>query len=309
MIERILCPVDMSDTSRVALERAIPLAERTGAAIDVLHAYHVPRPVEPVSALWMTAGEQPVWRVFEERARVELEQLLASLTAAERDRITAHLTHADPPTAILSAAQRLKSDLIVMGTHGRTGLSRFILGSVAERVVRESNCPVLTVRRPSVPEPAALRRFERTLVPVDFSACSVTAVHAAAAFARAFGGKLDLVHFWDVSPMLSADALTVDSGMVTPGLTRAAKVDAEQGLAEFLRRVGSQRLPIARTRIERGNPARAIVTLAERGDYDLVALGTHGRTGLSRLLLGSVAEHVVRRCRCPVLTVREPRRS
>src|SRR5687767_17478 len=112
MIERILCPVDMSDTSRVALERAFPLAERTGAAIDVLHAYQVPQPVEPASAVWMMAGERPIWRVFEDRARVELEHLLATLPTAQRERITTHLTHADPPTAILSTAQRLKSDLI-----------------------------------------------------------------------------------------------------------------------------------------------------------------------------------------------------
>jgi nucleotide-binding universal stress UspA family protein len=146
---RILCPVDFSDCSHAALAHALVLAERPGARLDVLHAYYMPARIQPGLLIWMAGGPRPAWELAEQHARKELDGFLARHAPDLRERVDIHVVHEDPTSAILAFATAHRSTLIVMGTHGRRGMSRLMTGSVAERVVRHAPCPVLTVREPS----------------------------------------------------------------------------------------------------------------------------------------------------------------
>ena len=148
-IKKLLCPVDCSESSKVALEYGLFIAKHFGAKAHVLHAWHVSMHVRPDLSVWVEAGgQQPIHEVVEAEARSETERFLSTLDPATRATIDVHLVQAEPAKAIIETAAREKFDLIVMGTHGRSGLAHLALGSVAERVVRHSPCPVLTVPRP-----------------------------------------------------------------------------------------------------------------------------------------------------------------
>jgi nucleotide-binding universal stress UspA family protein len=142
---RILCPVEASECSRAALRHAATLATHFDAELEALHVFSVPAYVQPSMLVWATVGPRPLWELAEEQAKRELDALLSSLPAEDRGRALATLEAGDPATVIVERAKRPGTDLVVMGTHGRTGARRLVLGSVAERVVRLAPCPVLVV--------------------------------------------------------------------------------------------------------------------------------------------------------------------
>jgi nucleotide-binding universal stress UspA family protein len=144
----------------------------------------------------------------------------------------------------------------------------------------------------------------RILVPVDFSEPSRAALDYAATLARTFGATLDVLHVWE-APSFAPRA----SGMVSlsagePSLNELVQRNANEALDDFVEEARKRGISIQSARTEMGVPWHTIVNVAETGNYDLVVLGTHGRTGLPRVLLGSVAENVVRHAHCPVMTVR-----
>lgn len=148
-ISAILVPVDFSDSSRAALEQALLFAERFDARLEVLHVWEIPAYVRPDLVVWIEGSEEhrkPMRDVAEARAESEMDDFLRQLPEHARDRITERLIGGDPVEVILRLTQDEPFDMVVMGTHGRTGLSHLLLGSVAERVVRGAGCPVLTVR-------------------------------------------------------------------------------------------------------------------------------------------------------------------
>jgi nucleotide-binding universal stress UspA family protein len=149
-----------------------------------------------------------------------------------------------------------------------------------------------------------MTQVQRILVPVDFSEGSRRALEYAADLARRYGATIDVLHVWDVPTYLPADTL-VSSGSQAWELTRLAQSTAEANLEKFVAEAAEEGIPIARTRAEPGVPSQVIADAAKNDDYDLIVMGTQGRTGLPRVLLGSVAERVVRHATCPVLTVRE----
>lgn len=144
-IERILCPVDASDCSRAALRHALELARHFDARLEVLHVYHVPAYIQPSLLVWASVGPRPLWEVAEERAKHDLQAFLAELDPADSARLSTGVVLGDPVSCIVEAVTNGRHDLVVMGTHGRTGTQRFVLGSVAERIVRLSPCPVLVI--------------------------------------------------------------------------------------------------------------------------------------------------------------------
>lgn len=148
-LKRILVPVDFSPCSRAALEYAAFLSEQVGASIEVLHIWALPRYIGPDVAL-QAFGER--WSTLAEYARAsaakEMEEFLTPLQRQGSISIKGKIESGEPYSRILSLTKDHKFDLIVMGTHGRTGLGHVFLGSVAERVVRRSPCPVLTIRLP-----------------------------------------------------------------------------------------------------------------------------------------------------------------
>ncbi len=150
-ISAILVPVDFSDSSLAALEQALLFAERFDARVEVLHVWELPAYVRPDLVVWIAGSEEhrkPMTDVAEARAEEEMDSFLRKVPAGPRARITERLVGGDPVDVILRLSQDEPFDLVVMGTHGRTGLGHLLLGSVAERVVRGAGCPVLTVRAP-----------------------------------------------------------------------------------------------------------------------------------------------------------------
>ncbi|MBA2540002.1 MAG: universal stress protein [Deltaproteobacteria bacterium] len=181
-------------------------------------------------------------------------------------------------------------DLIVMGTHGRTGLKRLLIGSIAEKVVRHAPISVLVVRgNPDGP------RFDHVLCPVDFATDSPRVIERAETFV---GGSLDLLHVIELPLAASGDPLLTD---VISDADHRATNRLEMYTAEIVAR---HKLPV-RSETLVGHPVAVILAkLEEDRTFDLVAIGTHGRSGLHRMLLGSTAEKLVRHAPCSVLVIR-----
>ena len=150
--------------------------------------------------------------------------------------------------------------------------------------------------------------LQRILVPVDFSECSRAALDHAALLAKSFGAKIDLLYVWEAPAFVAPEAMVGAAG-TTQTLSQLAGDQARAAMDEFATKARGSGIEVTSTRVEQGDPARTIVEVAERDGYGLIAMGTHGRAGFAHLLLGSVAEKVVRRSTCPVLTVRTAEKS
>ncbi|MDX1419917.1 MAG: universal stress protein [Rubricoccaceae bacterium] len=268
-IRRILVPADAGPCGAAAYARALPLARRFGAALHLVHADTPTPAVEDDAPVFLPPFPDDV-RVVE--AEVEGEGV------AE---------------ALLGYAAHHAIDLIVVGTHGRRGVAHLLFGSVAERLVREAACPVLTVHADADPTDVC-----RILVPVDFSERSDEAVRYARALAELDDARVDLVHAietWSEPDIYGIGLLWYEA--LPDILTRvraAMRETAEDLLGPYAGEIHD----------EMGSPAPAILAAAERLSSDLIVLATHGRTGLKRFALGSVAEKVVQHAPCPVLAVK-----
>jgi len=289
MFTRLLVPTDFSPPSDAALAYARTLAGALGAQLHVL------RLTENVFLHAVVSDRQTI----EAAALRSLNDRLS-----EDDRRKLQVTFVveqsdDPADDIARYAHTQNITLIVMGTHGRTGVSHLITGSVAEKVVRTAPCPVLTVREAPAVSKQAKIGMTRILVPTDFSAPSDAAVVYAQNLAAGFGASLHLLHVLD--DPLTSGAFGSEFYVADPQDARMARLeDAKTRLAH---RVSPGGTP-ATTEVIFGRAAQTITDYAANGDYDLIVMGTHGRTGVSHLLMGSVAESVVRTAPCPVMTVR-----
>ena len=203
---------------------------------------------------------------------------------------------------ICAAARRLNADLIVVATHGYTGYKRTFLGSTAERIVQHSACPVLVVRQNLAHWNGSIGRRTRTgfhlariLVPTDFSECSRIAFTHASGLARDFKAELRLLHVINPHTYPFGDKYTaLDQSRLMGEAADAAQKQMRSMVARSNLRYSA--------RVIHGPPATEICNAANH-DVDLIVISTHGRTGLGHLLIGSVAEHVVRYAHCPVLVI------
>ncbi|MFC7173531.1 universal stress protein [Haloplanus litoreus] len=200
-----------------------------------------------------------------------------------------------PHETILDVADRHDADLIAMGTHGRTGLDRVLLGSVTERVVRTSDVPVLTARADSASDGAV----EAVLLPTDGSEAATAAVDHGIAIAERYGATVHVLSVIDIGALAGASSI----GMSVPDVVEdleATHEEAVETIADRCERGGLD----ARTHVEQGTPHRSIREYVDAEGIDLVTMGTHGRTGFDRFVLGSVTDRVIRTSSAPVLTVR-----
>ncbi|HTA90021.1 MAG TPA: universal stress protein [Polyangiaceae bacterium] len=147
--------------------------------------------------------------------------------------------------------------------------------------------------------------MRKILVPTDFSACSTRALAEAQLFASAFGASIDLMYVWSAPALVAPEAVISGVGINEQPLLAWIRQNASEQLEKFETAAEQAGIAVHDSICESGDPATAIVERAASGGYDLLVLGTHGRTGLSHLLVGSVAEKVMRRAPCPVLTVRD----
>ena len=291
-IKTILVPIDFSETSIQAINPAHKLAQRFGARVHLVH----------VENLVFAAGfESPMPIAVSAVDAVALQRDHASRLKKLRSLATrehlwpgdCHLL-SDMPAfeSICRLARDIDADLIVMPTHGRTGLKHVVLGSTAERIVQHSPCPVFICRNRAA-------AIDKILVPVDFSDCSLEALKEAAAFAKRVAAKLVILHVVYLDLAFTADGYAMYD--MSAAINRAKQV-AEKKMRSFVRRVAFGGVKF-KTRVEVGAPISQVCNFAEKEDVDLIITSTHGRTGLKHVVLGSVAEQIVRYASRPVLVV------
>ena len=282
MFEDILVPTDGSDCAAAAVEYAAELASRYGARVYVLSVVDS-RPFDdmPHRETVEAAAEETVAAVRDDLADV-------GVTAETAVRVGI------PHREVLDYADENGVDLVAMGTHGRTGVERYLLGSVTEKTVRLSDVPVLTVPGTD----GADTRFSEVLVPTDGSEQAEAAVGVGTDVADTYSARLHALSV--VEP--AALGLDVRSEMLIDALGEAAQAAVER-VAERATAAGVTDVEMD---VRYGYPYREVLNYADENEVDLVAMGTHGRTGIARYLLGSVTEKVVRTAGVPVLTVRAP---
>ena len=296
MIKRILFATDFSRWARRAEDYACALACSWKASLTVLSVAEFPPGLNP---------DYPVNQQYlGDLLKTASSQLIDLKGRAERRGIavTTRVATGIPSEEVMTAARAEDSDLIVVGTRGKTGLAHILLGSTAERVIRGAPCPVLTVRM----EPAdnegenSLSRpvtLERILVPVDFSDCSLDALGYAVEVAQQAKASVMLLHV--LEPV--SYGLDFDLGHIrTREDLRASWTKRLEELASSHRHSDVA----VDVQLRGGFPSDSIIDSAQILPCDLIVMGTHGRRGISHALSGSVAEAVLRKARCPVVAVR-----
>lgn len=287
-IESILVPTDFSETANHAVEQALELALRTRAK---LHLFHV---IEPkVEGSTGVAGSlRDYLQTLEADAEQSLALKVEVLRGHEIDVRYSTASQVSPFDGVARRVEEIRPDLLVMGTHGRTGLDRLVMGSVTEKVLRHVAVNVLTLNKKSSVVRAA-HAFERILVPVDFSDFSRRALAAAQAL-RVEGGRIRVVH---------VVASPIHPSLYAGGITRLFQLDP--GMPGRIGGNLESWLEGARAEIDvrEGDVFTELMDVAEENGSQLIVMGTRGLTGLDHLLMGSVTEKVVRRSSIPVLTV------
>ena len=283
MFDEILVPTDGSDCAQAAVGYAVDLARRYDARVHALC----------VADSRILENASHYERHKKERAAIA-EETCADLSAQGIEVERAVRTDV-PHEAILRYARAHDVDLVVMGTHGRTGVERFLLGSVTEKVLRLSDVPVLTVKGGAED---GTDPFTDILVPTDGSEGALAAVDPALSLAGAYDATLHALSVADVKSLGPA----VRTEPILDELLEAAEAAVEA----VETRAREANVASAVTAVEVGYPYSEIRSYVEDHDVDLVVMGTRGRSGISRYLLGSVTEKLVRTSPVPVMTVRRP---
>ena len=289
----ILVPYDGSDPARAALKAAIGLA-RANVRIALVSIVDETALIADATETMVAYDPTPIMEQLDAEGHALLEEAAAPCRAAGIVP-TVDLVHDKSVSGILSTGDKRGCDLIVMGTHARSGVARTFLGSTTEGVLRLSRVPVLTVRTVDhlAPEP-----FARVIVAVDDSHPSDAAAAVAARLARDAGASVtvvyavDTLHLYENAANFGFDPDPMAQDMRDDGRTIAQAAIKHAGLAA--------ETPVA---VLDGEPVAAIVAAAKERGATMIVTGTHGRRGVRRFMLGSVAEHLVRTSEVPVLVV------
>ena len=294
-IQTILVPVDFSELSTAAIATAKDLKSCFGASIHLAHVHEFPYapPLPGPVPASITA--------YRDDAALHRKRRLRDL--AKRNGLPPDNSHfligAPPFRELCELAREISADLIVMKTHGKTGLARFFGGSTAERVVQHAPCPVLVARKAGRVSGNGKFSIETILVPVDFSQPSFQALEYAIEFAGRVAARLLVYHAVSLGDAFTADGYAMYD---LSALERAAREDAEEQMQKFVALAKFGRVAYE-TVVTTAAPIAGICALAEERDVSLVITPTHGRTGVKHLLMGSVAELVVRQAGRSVLVV------
>ncbi|WP_330631879.1 universal stress protein [Halocatena halophila] len=287
MYESVLIPTDGSDGTAAAVREGIELAHRYGSTIHALSVIELAYTEESVA----DAG---VWEsVFETRKReceaavVEVDAAVAS--AGHELSVTTAIRQGYPATEIVAYADQHDVDCIVMGTHGRTGMRRYLLGSVTSSVVRRATRPVVTVQ---LTDPSVSASHNAILVATDGSAGSQPAVEGAIDLARHYNATLHVLSVVETKFASRAP------------IRRALETEANEAITSVVEQTPATL--DTETHCYTGVVHEAIAEAIENNDIGMLVLGTHGREGLDRLLLGSVAERMIRTAAIPVMIVPSP---
>jgi nucleotide-binding universal stress UspA family protein len=291
--EVVLVATDLSDSADEAIRAAHELAP-AGKKLVVCHIVHEILRASPLFPQAVQADMEAVIHA-ESRAAAAVEDRVNALTGRTAADFEIRIESGAADGAILRVAEDVRATLVVTASRGLSGITRLLLGSVAERIVRYAHCSVF-IARPH-------KKTHRILVATDLSELSLPAVSVAAEFAQKNSSELVVLYSLDVMPS-PAMGLTVPFGGVPiippPELIEQMRTGAQNALASIVERLGVK----AEARVIEGDAASTILRTAEKIEADLVVVATHGRTGLARMALGSVAEKVARGARSSVLVVR-----
>jgi nucleotide-binding universal stress UspA family protein len=309
MKQEILVPLDGSPLAEAVLPDALELARSTSSSLTLLNVVPTVKLIEPVVGA-VNYGEE-FWDTYEHKpdsARSYLARVAAHI-AQNGFEVQTRVLEGDPAPAILSyASANPQVSFIAMATHGRSGLDRLVFGSVAETVMRSAPVPVLMYRsrlngKQAVSSVAVQdRTYRRLLVPLDGSRLAEEALDEAKKLALATDASIILL---SIASGADLDDLTNDTFVPL----RFADVKDQQVqelslyLAEIARRLREEGYK-TKTRVTIGDPAEQIIAISEQEGVELIVMGTHGRGGLQRLWLGSVALTVAKGAERPVLLVR-----
>ena len=292
MYDRILFPTDGSDGAETALDHALDVAAAHGSTVHFLN-------VADTTHISVTRIQGQVVDTLEREGEGIVAEAMDRAENRGIDTVT-EVVQGQPYGTILEYVDARDIDLVVMPTHGRQGLDRYLLGSTTERVVRRSDVPVLTV--PLNPDDTIEYPYRDVLVPTDGSDCADHALELGIDVATAEAATL---HLLSVISLTTLGAEIGDAPQTGTAVERAEELIEDAVAFAEEAGVGS-----TSGTVERGSSvSRAILSYIDEQEIDLVVVGTHGRTGLDRYVLGSVAEQLVRVAPVPVLTVREPPES
>jgi nucleotide-binding universal stress UspA family protein len=293
---RMLVPYDGSEPARAALAAAIALATH-GVGLVIASVVDETPLIADASGTMAAYDPTPIMDELDAQGRALLDEAVKQCYEGGVD-AAKHLVHDKPVPGILAAGDTYGCDLIVMGTHARSGVARTFLGSTTEGVLRLSRIPVLTVR---TVDHVAAAPFAQLIVAVDDSEPSDAAAAVAARLARGAGASVtavyavDTLHLYENAANYGFDPDPLAHDMREAGRTILQTALAHAGLPA--------QTPVA---VVDGEPAAAIVDAAKDRGATMIVTGTHGRRGVRRFLLGSVAEHLVRTSEIPVLVVPVP---
>jgi nucleotide-binding universal stress UspA family protein len=292
-IAHVLCPVDFSEISQHALDHAAAIARWYKARLTLLYVF-ANLPTMDLPPLVLEDADR-------ERLMSDLRRMAASVppdVPVEYSIQEASYVHDE----ILAQAGATHADLLVIGTHGRSGFQRLFLGSVTEKVIRKAACPTLVVppRAPDVPAGSPIQ-FRQILCAVDFSESSLDALAHAISMAEEADAQLTALHVVEFIPVMFGEP-----AVPVPDLSavrEAAAADARRRLHDLIPEQARTYCTVD-TAIVEGRAYREILRYATERQSDLIVMGIHGRGALDLLVFGSTTHHVIRASACPVLIIR-----
>jgi nucleotide-binding universal stress UspA family protein len=300
-IDRVLVPIDFSEESHRAIDHALLFSRYFEADLDLVHVFEPDYPIASLAGMPMFVPETEV--VHRVRRHLHEAALRHHLLLPKKN---IHAIKGGASQEICRLADRIGTDLIIISTHGNTGLKHFVLGSTAERIVRHASCPVMVIRRKDAKrasrngKPASrMLFFRKIVVPIDFSACSFKGLAYAKGLAKRLGSTLVLIHSLPPQYYVTSEEYgRYDLPLLMGQIENSAREQLRK-LVETAKREGIK----VEATLEIGHPGQQICSRAQDRGADLIVTSTHGKTGLQHVFLGSTAEYVVRHATCPVLVV------
>ncbi|NIR47371.1 universal stress protein [candidate division KSB1 bacterium] len=284
IFKKILCPVDFSDASRDAFEYAKAFAETFDSALVMLHVS-----ANITEAYTALMPDFPNYGVHKEEDLIEQFNEFSNDWSGELNKV---IRAGTPYLEILEYAKEKEVDLIILGAKGLSKFERLFIGSTGEKVTRKSDCPVLTVHS----KPKGLP-IENILVPIDFSPLSYAILPIVATIASKFQAEINLLHVVEIGQRVDRDAQVKEYDYFE---RVKAKLADEWELPQEFEKIETKKF----IRHHVGSAGYGIMQFAQDWDIDLIAMATHGRSGLSKVLMGSVTEKVIKIAPCPVLSIR-----
>ncbi len=314
MYENIIVPLDGSDASRQVLPYARSIAKTVGATLHLIGVLEPLNRVDNLSRMGSGAQNAPMsqselvlsedWRALVGGLRREARERLDAAAEESRNRgieTTVELLEGEAAEQIIAAGNRQGESLIAMSTHGRSGIGRWMLGSVTDKVVKHTSTPVLIIRaqREEPPDDVAL---SKVVLPLDGSELAERAIPHAVAFANAFGAGITILrsssptaYGFGYADYYAAQTYTDISSEVLS--------DVRDYVTSAVGRIQGMGVASVEERTPEGNPGAAIIDEVGDDRTKLVVMTTHGRTGVGRWVLGSVTDRVIQHSAGPVMVI------